>query len=133
MELPVQVTFRNVDASAAVESRIREEAAKLESFFDRIISCRVVVEATKHHLNHGKIYSIRIDLTVPGDEIVVNFEPSLHNSAKKIGEERGAKSLEVEDVYKDIYVAIRDSFKTARRQLQEYVERQRPDVRAQKF
>ena len=133
MELPVQVTFRNVDASAAVETRIREEAAKLESFFDRIISCRVVVEATKHHLNHGKIYSIRIDLTVPGDEIVVNFEPSLHNSAKKIGEERGGKSLEVEDVYKDIYVAVRDSFRSARRQLQEYVERQRPDVRAQKF
>lgn len=133
MELPVQVTFRNVDASAAVETRIREEAAKLESFFDRIIGCRVVVEATKHHQNHGKIYSIRIDLTVPGDEIVVNYEPSLHNSAKKTGEERGGKSLEVEDVYKDIYVSVRDSFKSARRQLQEYVERQRPDARAHKF
>ena len=41
----LQISFRNIDASPAVEAKIRERARELEQFFDRIVSCRVVIEA----------------------------------------------------------------------------------------
>jgi ribosome-associated translation inhibitor RaiA len=45
MEIPLQITFRNMPPSQAIEDNIREKASKLESFYDRIMSCRVIVEA----------------------------------------------------------------------------------------
>ncbi len=129
MILPMQVTFRNMDPSQAVETRIREEVAKLEKFYDRIIGCRVAVEIPRKHQHHGKVYHIRIDLTVPGGELVVKHEPGLHSAARQIELEREKKQLEVEGAYKDIYVAIRDAFKAARRKLQDYARRQRGDVK----
>lgn len=129
MQLPLQISFRNVAASDAVETRIQEEAAKLDTFYDRIMSCRVVVESPRHHQQHGKIYNIHIDLTVPGGEIVVRHEPSLHRSAKHTEVARNKKSLEVDGAYKDIYVAIRDAFRSARRQLQDYARKQKGVVK----
>ncbi|MFO7580262.1 MAG: HPF/RaiA family ribosome-associated protein [Nitrosomonas halophila] len=45
MQIPLEITFRNMDPSAAVEARLREKAEKLERFHDHIMSCRIVVEA----------------------------------------------------------------------------------------
>ncbi len=129
MILPVQITFRNMDPSKAVEARIRKEVSKLEKFYDRIVGCRVVAEIPRRHQHHGKVYRIRIDLTLPGGELVVKHEPGLHSTARQIGLEREKKQLEVEGAYKDIYVAIRDAFKAARRRLQDYARRQRGDVK----
>lgn len=129
MQLPLQISFRNMDSSAAVETRIREEAAKLDTFYDRIMSCRVVVEMPRHHLQRGKVFNIRIDMTVPGGEIVVRHEPSLHGTAKHTGVKRQKKSLEIEGAYKDVFVAIRDAFRTARRQLQDYARKQNGAVK----
>lgn len=124
MQLPLQITFRNMDASEAVEARLREEAAKLDTFYDRIMSCRVVVEIPRHHLQGGKLYHIRIDLTVPGGEIVVRHEPSLHRAARHTAAERRRKAHEVEGAHKDVFVTIRDAFKVARRQLQDFARKQ---------
>lgn len=129
MQIPLQITFRNMDSSAAVEARLREEAAKLETFYDRIMSCRIVVEMVRHHSQRGKVFNIRIDLTVPGSELVVKHEPSLHSTAKHTALERQTKALEIEGPYKDIFVAIRDAFKTARRQLQDYARKQSGEVK----
>lgn len=98
MILPVQTTFRNMDASAAVAARVQEEADKLDKYFDRITSCRVIVEA--HH-RRGEPFHIRIELGVPGKELVVTHEPTLKH------EEQGEwhKHLEVEGPHKDVYVA----------------------------
>ena len=41
MEIPLQISFRNMDPSPAVEERIRKKAAKLERFHDRIIGCTI--------------------------------------------------------------------------------------------
>jgi ribosome-associated translation inhibitor RaiA len=77
MILPLQTTFRNVDASPAVAARVQEEAEKLGRYFDHITSCRVIVEAPhRHHLN-GESFHIRIELGVPGKELVVAHEPTL--------------------------------------------------------
>ena len=76
MNLPLQVTFRGMPRSKAVEAHIREKADKLDVFYKKIMGCRVVVEAPHRRLHKGKHYHVRIDLTVPGGELVVNREPS---------------------------------------------------------
>jgi ribosome-associated translation inhibitor RaiA len=66
MILPLQISFRNLKPSEAVEGRIREEAAKLETFYKGIMHCRVVVELPHKHHRKGDLYHVRIDLTVTG-------------------------------------------------------------------
>jgi ribosome-associated translation inhibitor RaiA len=128
MDKPLQITFRHMDASPAVEDRIREEVAKLEHLYNRITSCHVVVEAPHRHHQRGNGYLIRIDLHVPRSEIVVNHEPSLHSLAEANAGE-WEKHLEVHPGHRDIYVSIRDAFAAARRQLEDYVRRLRGDTK----
>lgn len=130
MVLPIQITFRNMNHSDAVEAKIREEASKLESFYAGIMSCRVMVEIPHHHHHRGNPFHIRIDLGVPGGELVVKHEPTLHSSMQQVEEDRSTKEKEVQAVHKDVYVAIRDAFKAARRELQDYARRQRGQVKA---
>lgn len=129
MILPLQISFRNMKPSGAVEDRIREEVAKLESFCQKIMHCRVVVELPHKHRRKGEIYGVRIDLTVPGEEIVVRHEPSLETSLRRIDVEKRSKSAEAHAAHKDIYVVIRDAFKEARRQLQDYARRVRQQTK----
>ncbi len=111
MKLPVQINFRNMEASEAMKSNIEERAAKLDQFFDQIMSCRVMVEAQHRHRQAGNLYHVRIDITVPGRELVVSREPHAHHS------------------HTDAYVAIRDAFSAAVRQLQEYAKQRRREVK----
>jgi len=117
MKLPLQITFHGIDHSEAVEERIREKVSKLEQFYDRITSCRVAIEV--HHRNtsnlhlKGQPFHVRIDLTVPGSELVVKRDP---------------KDTHVNE---DIYVALRDAFQAMERQLKEFVARQRTDLKTQ--
>jgi ribosome-associated translation inhibitor RaiA len=116
----VQTTFRNLAHSDAVEMRIQEEAGKLRKYFDRITSCRVMVEAPHRHHRRGDSFHIRIELGVPGRELVVSHEPGL--SAAKRGEDTPRhKGDEIDGAHQDAYVAIRDGFRAMRRQLQNYV------------
>ncbi|WIM11928.1 HPF/RaiA family ribosome-associated protein [Enhydrobacter sp.] len=107
----LQISFRNIDASPAVEAKIRERAHELEQFDDRIVSCRVVIEGRQRR-RHGDLYHIRVDLKVPGKEIVVKRDPPEHRA------------------HEDIYVAVRDCFDSVRRQLEDHVRRWRGDVKA---
>ena len=76
MELPIQISYRNMESSDAVTTRIEAEVAKLDTFFDRITSCRVVVEAPHRHHKWGELFHVRIELGVPGTEPVVSHEPT---------------------------------------------------------
>jgi cold shock CspA family protein/ribosome-associated translation inhibitor RaiA len=107
MKLPLQITVRNLSLSEVVEEDIREKAAKLDVFYDQIMGCRVIVEAPHRHSHQGIFYNVRIDLTLPGAELVVKREPN-----------------------EDIYVAVRDAFDVARRQLEDFVRQQRGDVKS---
>ncbi|MCC6764749.1 MAG: HPF/RaiA family ribosome-associated protein [Deltaproteobacteria bacterium] len=107
MDQPVQITFRDVPPSEAVEARIREEADTLRQYDDRIVRCRVVVEQPHRHQHQGRLYAIRIDLTVPGREIVIG------------------NGSHADHAHEDVYVAIRDAFEAARRQLQDHTRRTR--------
>lgn len=111
MQSPLQITFRHLESSEAVEADIRERAAKLDSFCDSVISCRVVVEAPRKHKQQGGLFHARIDITLPGGQVVVNREPDLHHA------------------HEDPYVAIRDAFNAAYRQLEDYVRRRKVHVK----
>jgi ribosomal subunit interface protein len=111
MQLPLQITFKNMDASPAVEAAVREHADRLDTFFDRITSCRVVVEAPHRHERKGKLYEVRIDLTVPGREIAV-----AHSGPRN-------------QAHEDVYIAIRDAFNAAGRMLEDHARRARGNVK----
>ena len=101
MKLPLQITTRSVSLSEAAEQTIRDKAAKLDQLCDRIMGCRVLVEAPHRHQNQGNHYNVRIDLTVPGSEMVIKREEN-----------------------EDLHVAIRDAFDAAKRKLKDYTSRQ---------
>jgi ribosomal subunit interface protein len=111
MQIPLQITFRGIPHSDAVEARIREKVAKLEKFHTHIMSCRVAVESEHQHHHHGNQYHIRIDITTPRKELVISRE---HHDKQ---------------AHEDIYVAIRDAFKAATRQLEDYARVQRGEVK----
>ncbi len=112
MQLPLQITFRNIESSPAVEAKIRERAAELDRYHDHIMGCRVVVESPHRRHHQGKLYHVRVDLTVPGGELAVSREPAEHRA------------------FEDVYVAIRDAFDAARRQLEDHARRRRREVKA---
>jgi len=124
MQKPIQISFRNMESSPAVEARIREEAERLTEFYDRIMNCRVMVEIPNRHHVRGKRIHIRIELTVPGGEIVVNHEPSLHHTLRQTEADELPREMEIGAPHKDAFVAIRDAFKTVRRQLQDHARKQ---------
>jgi ribosomal subunit interface protein len=103
MPIPIDVSFRNIEPSPAIEARIREKAAKLERFFDRGISWKVVVEARHRHQHKGKLYNVRIHLALPGQDLLVGHEHKLDHA------------------HEDVYVAIRDAFDALGRRLQDRV------------
>ncbi|MBO0726345.1 MAG: ribosome-associated translation inhibitor RaiA [Blastocatellia bacterium] len=129
MRILAQITWRDMAPSAAVEAKIREEAAKLEEFYDRITNCRVMVEIPRRYQNGKYQFHVRIDLTVPGGKIMVNHEPTLHGSLQRLGGMEHAKGQELSAPHKDVYVAIRDAFKVARRKLQVYAHKQNGAVK----
>jgi cold shock CspA family protein len=113
MQLPLQVSFRDMKPSEAIEALVRDKAAKLDTFAEHIVSCRVVVGPAGKHHRDGQLYEVRIDLTVPGYQIVVTRPPhSEHTEAR------------------DIRVALRDAFDASRRQLEEYLHQRRGFVKA---
>lgn len=111
MKLPLQIVFRNMDPSDAIEANVRERAEKLEHFSKDIMSCRVVVEAHHKHHHKGNLYHVRVDVKVPGRELVVSREPGKHQA------------------HEDVYVAIRDSFNAMGRQLEDHMRRIRGKVK----
>lgn len=112
MQIPLQITFRHLEPSAAIENKIKAQVQKLEKHYDRITGCKVVVEAPHQHHHKGKLYRTEVDLTIPGEEIVANRNPHLNHA------------------HEDVYVAIRDAFRAARRKLGNQVKRRRGHVKA---
>jgi len=129
MILPIQIAYRNMEPSESISARVNAEAAKLNRYFDRITSCRVVVEAPHRHHRRGEPFHVRIELGVPREELVVTQAPSPKHGLEDGGTSKWVKHLEPDGRHKEMYVTIRDAFKAARRQLEDYVRRLRGDVK----
>ena len=106
MLVPLEISARQIELTPDLEADLRRRAAKLERFFDRITSCRIAVEGPSNHHQGGGLYRVRLDITVPGSELV----------AKKEGEELNA--------------VIRDAFQAAERQVEELAERRRAHLKS---
>lgn len=113
MEKPLQIAFRDVEKTDALESLIREKTAKLEQLHDKITSCHVAIERPQQHMDSGSPYRVRIDVRVPpGHQLVATHEPGqgeMHDSLESI---------------------IRDTFESARRQLRKVKEKQQGDTKS---
>ncbi|OKH88850.1 HPF/RaiA family ribosome-associated protein [Thalassospira sp. TSL5-1] len=105
MKVPVQITYRDVDQSDALDERIRFKVEKLEETFDRMTSCHVVIE--KPHSSRARpLYSVHFGINVPGKEIMVKRDSADH-------------------AHEDVYIALKNSYQAARRQLKDYAEKMR--------
>jgi ribosome-associated translation inhibitor RaiA len=107
MELPLTIATHDVTLTEPIEKLIREKASKLERFHSRIVGCRVTVDGPDGHHKNGGLYKVRIELSIPGNDIVVNH--------------KGGDNLPV---------AVRDAFYAAQRQLDEREELRRAERRA---
>ncbi|HTR56001.1 MAG TPA: HPF/RaiA family ribosome-associated protein [Kofleriaceae bacterium] len=103
MEIPVDTTYKDVGRTEALDRRIREWVDKLERVFDRIVRCEVLIETPHRHHRQGRAYHVRVRLTVPGGELVASHDPG------------------PDGAHEDVYVALRDAFTAARRQLEDHV------------
>lgn len=112
MQVPLEITFRGVQKTTAIEDLIRRKADNLEKVCNHLVSCRIAVEKPQKHQRMGNPFRVRIDLRVPpGHEIVIKRESSegdLHDELTKV---------------------LHNAFEAARRQLQELVRRQRAEVK----
>jgi cold shock CspA family protein len=129
MQLTPTVTFRGLDRSEALETDILTRLRKLETYYPRVVGGRVLVELVHRHHEAGNRFHVRIDLTVPGDEIVVSHEAGLHATAQDVDTEKLTKAAESDPERKYAAVAVRDAFNAARRRLQDYARRQRGSVK----
>jgi len=106
MRTSLQINFRGMDVSPALEQLIREKVGKLEQFHPNVTGCRVVVDKPHHHKAQGEHFIVNVDVAVPGANIVANHSH-----------------------HEDVNVALRDAFLAARRQLDENASRLRGEVK----
>ena len=106
MKIPVQIQFLGAPPTEALEALARQHVQKLESLATDIMACRVVIELLQKHQNQGRPFGVRIDLTLPGKELVVSRVQN-----------------------EDAYVALREAFDSMKRQLEDTVRVRRGQVK----
>ncbi len=112
MQIPVEVSYRDVYKTNYIDDLIHEKVKKLERVCDYMTSCRVVIEKPQRAINAGNPHRVRINMRVPpGHELVVERKP---------GEGEMSDSLEK---------VIRYAFDAAKKQLEKLVEIQREKVK----
>lgn len=123
MDQTLQITYRGLKPSEPLSRLIRKEAEKLGSFFDRIVSCRVLVEPEQRHLRNGAPFRVHIDLIIPGSELTID---TAHGPKPALADDENPKrrkSAETDPEHKDPALTVRDAFRRARRRLQDRVRR----------
>ena len=115
MDIPLELSFHNLEPSDALKQAVQEHVAKLEQFHDHIIGCRVVIEIpNKSAKATGNPPDVHIVIRVPGKEIVVSRE------YKDNGHKKAAN---------DAYQVLEDAFRVAQQQLKDYRRISHGDVK----
>jgi len=106
MQVPLEISTRWINLSAPLEAELRKRADRLERHTDRITACRIAVERpTGNHHQEGGPFRVRVDITVPGSELVADKQAE------------------------DLYAAVREAFDAAERQVETWSQRRRGDVK----
>ena len=100
MQNPMQITLRGIPHSGALERYVGEQARRLDRICDRILTCHVVAESLHRHRQEGAQFVVRLNITLPGTEVVVNREHG-----------------------EDVYIAVRAAFEAAGLQLKDHMRR----------
>jgi len=100
MAIPLSIAFRDMEKTPAIERFVQRWATRLEQVHPRIERCNVLIERPHQHQHQGQRFHVRVSLSVPGPDIVVSRDHALDGA------------------HEDLYVAIRDAFRAARRQLE---------------
>jgi ribosomal subunit interface protein len=108
MVIPVQITFRDIDPSEAVERRIHERVKRLEKHASRATGLHVTLAAPHQSGHKGKIYQFTLELLLPKGDIVVRQGDTPNHA------------------HEDVYVAMRDAFQALERRVQNHVEKRAP-------
>jgi ribosomal subunit interface protein len=108
MDRPLELVFRNMKPSQELKALVHERAERLEHFYQHIVGCRVTIELENHTHRSGNIPSVRIDVQVPGCDLVVNQHS------------RGGDAL----------TSVHNAFDAAANQLKEYKARKTGHVKA---
>lgn len=103
--IPLQVTIRDIPQSDTVEQRIQERADKLLQYCTQIIGCNVIAEYSKNHANHDKVYCVKINLNLPGKQLVDQKQDT------------------------NLYIAITEAFESIARQIKAYTHKRQGDVK----
>ena len=106
MKIPAKIQFLGMAPTEALEASARQHIQKLESFAPDLMACRVVIELAQKHQHQGRPFNVRIDLTLPRAELVVSRVQN-----------------------EDVYVALRDSFDSMKRQLEDAIRKRRGQVK----
>ncbi len=112
MQMPLQVTFRRMESSDALEERVRKEAEKLEAFSDQILGCQVVLEGASTRQRKGNLFHVRVSLAVRDEQLVASREQHDNHA------------------HENAYVAVRDAFDAVQRQLEQHTGRRRAPLKS---
>lgn len=110
--IPLQITFRHMDASPAMEARIKQLMERLERFSSNILRAHVTIEPPPQHQRQGGLYDFQLELTVPGEVIAIKHARQSNRA------------------HENPYVALRDAYRAARRKLQDYERIRRGEVKS---
>jgi len=113
MQVPLQIAFEHIGHSDALEAAVRKEAQRIERFYDRITSARVVIARPQHRHHKGDTYCVRIHIAVPGGKHI-----DITRDHAMTGR------------HEDVHVTIRDAFDAAGRQLQDQVRNLSGEIKA---
>jgi hypothetical protein len=120
-----RISFRNMRRSPALEEELHSRVAWLDAFYPGIVGCRVVLETPHRHRRRGRSLRVRIELSLPGEDVIVNHELTPPTGDRWASRKRD----QPEHQYKDAYVAIHQAFDIARRRLEDVVRRRRGNVK----
>jgi ribosome-associated translation inhibitor RaiA/cold shock CspA family protein len=101
MQSQPHVTFRGLEPSPAIESLIAERRGRLEKFHPGIVACDVIVEAAQKRKVHGRLFSVRVNIGLPGPDISVT------------------RGVAQGDAQEDVRLAINQAFSAVEKKLKE--------------
>ena len=101
MKPAVDVVYRDLESSAALNETISKKLEKLNRFTDQIIHSRVVLDTPHNHKHKGKQFRASIELDIKGHPIAITQDNE------------------------SIHLAVRDAFNTAERKVKQITAKQR--------
>lgn len=101
MKPAVDVIYRDLDSSAALNEVINKKVDKLTRFNDQIVYSRVVLDSPHNHKHKGKQFRASIELDIQGKPLAITQDDE------------------------SIHIAVRDAFLTAERQIKKVTAKRR--------